>query len=390
MDEEREAPETEQKKEIKKHSGKTVARRVLAAAVTILLIAAAVLAYIYRDKLSSDSLRSAFGHTEEREAGGEPFAYENGASQTFARMGSGFAVASASGVAVLDDSGTEVFKQVTGMEMPAIAAGEKLALFYDVGGETCKAVDEEGVCTDLDVGESVISGAVSESGYCTVISEENGSKGIVQVFNGDRQLVYKWYSGTGYPLRAQVSPDGRSLAVLCVDAEGSVLHFFRLSSETELAVVRFDGELLFDLCYMSNDRVSVIGEAGIYFAKPDGTLAGEYNFAGRYLEAYDFGSSAFAAVYLSNYRTGSDGGWLLTLDGDGKLLGSAELSSDVVALSAEGRQVLAATADSIRLYSQTLQVQKQADLLFTAKDAFLRSRGDVLLLSSYSAEIFDF
>ena len=98
--------------------------------------------------------------------------------------------------------------------------------------------------------------------------------------------------------------------------------------------------------------------------------------------------TGFAALYVSPYRTG--GGTLLTLDADGSVLGSVEPEGEISSLSAAGRQLLTVTAGGLSLYSQSLEAQQADETLITAKAALLRPKGDVLLLSSYFAQLYSF
>ena len=104
---------------------------------------------------------------------------------------------------------------------------------------------------------------------------------------------------------------------------------------------------------------------------------------------YALGRGGFAAVYVSDYRSGA-GGTLLTLNGDGHVLGSAALDRDVVSLSAEGKQLLVMTSGSLARYNQELVRQSANETLMTAKRAILRPARDILLLYAYSAERFSF
>lgn len=363
-------------------------RRLAAAFGTLLLVCAALLVFLYRDHLSAEGLRSLFQSGTARTQPAEPFQYENGASQSFARAGDGLAVASASGAQLFNDRGLIAASLNVPMASPAAAASKTLAVFYDVGGSACFAAGFDGSVTQLDAGQSVISASVNDSGYFTVISEEPGTKGLVRVFDPKCSPVYEWYSGSGYPLRAWVGPDDRALAALCVDTQGSVLHLFTLSSEEEKASVRYDGELLFDMKFLSSDRICAVGERGLRFAGVSGEEIARYDFGENVLGAYDFGSTGFAAVCLSEQATG--GGTLVTLDRDGNILGSTETDGAVTALSAGNRRLLIATAGSLSLYSSQMELQEREETLVTAKQALLRPKGDVLLLSSYAAEIFAF
>lgn len=385
MDEEK-RPETaaakagERKKKRKKRVG-----RIVTVAVTVLLVAAAVLAFIYRDYLSAEGLRTLFGRTVTEQSGAEPFTYENGAEQTFAAAGDGLAVASSSAIQLLDSGGNTVAKRILSMDKPAVAASKVNAVFADIGGSACEVLDFSGGCTDIDAGDSIVSVSAGDSGCFAVISEEAGSKGLVRVYGADCKLLYEWYSGTGYALRAQVSPDGKGLAVLCAASTGSELHIFKLSSDQEQASASFDGKLLFDLAYMDADTLCAVGSDGLYFVGTDGKAGPTYDFGGKYLQLYDLGGSGFAAVYLSEYRAGS-GGTIVTVDAGGNVLGSADTQGDAVSLSACGTRVLAAAASGLTLYSFDMQTVWSRDMLFTAQRALLREKGDALLLSGYSAE----
>ncbi len=377
-----EQDEPEEEKPKKLH----ILRSTLAMLTTIALVAAGLLAFVYRDYLSRDGLRGLF-REDSAAPSGEPFTYENGSNQTFALAGDGLAVASGSGIQLLDAAGIEVFSQVTSMENPAVSASRSLALFYDLGGDSCVAALPGGEGKTLDAGKSIVSGSVNDSGYFTVISEESGSRGLVHVFDSECRELYRWYAGTGWPIKAEVSPDNRRLAVLCVTGEGSAVVFFRLDSEEEQARLSCPGQLLFDLRFMANERVCAVGENLLLFAGTDGKEISRYDFGGQYLRRYDFGSG-FAALLISTYRTGE--GTLVTLDAEGKQLGSIEPEGEITALSAAGRKLLAVTAGGLSLYSQELELQKSEETLITAKTALLRPRGDVLLPSSYFAQLFSF
>lgn len=365
-----------------------IIRSTLAMLTTIALAAAGVLAFIYRDYLSEDGLRSIFSQDAGGPAGGEPFTYENGSNQTFALAGDGLAVASGSGIQLLDENGREVFSRVTSMENPAVSASRELALFYDVGGELCVAAGFDGSSRTIDAGRCIISGTVNASGWFTVISEESGSRGLVRVYDSSCRELYRWYAGTGWPLKALVSPDNRRLAVLCVTDTGSAIVLFRLDSEEEQARIVYPDTLLFDFCFMNGNRLCAIGEQVVCFAGGDGQTVAEYRFEGQYLTAYDLGGTGFAALCTSPYRTG--GGTVVTVDADGNVLGSFDCETAIDSLSAAGRLLLAVSSGGLDLYSQNLDPRDSLPGLITARAVLLRPKGDVLLLSSYFAQVLDF
>ena len=372
----------------KKQRSKTL-RRILAGILTLLLVVLAVLVFLFRDALTGEGIRRIFGREQTDGELREAFTYETGALQMFAAAGDGLAVASSSSLQLLDASGEIVFKQVVSYDSPAVFASASGALFCDLNGKHSVFASLSGQQHDIPPGGDILTAGMNENGWFCLVTAEAGYKALVSVYNSECEKQYEWWSGSGYVLRAAVSPDNRSLAVLCAERDCTKLHLFSLSSETEKEGATIENALYYDLAWLGGDTICVVGETGLRFYSGAGKETGAYSLDGRYLLDYTLGHAGFAAIYVSPYRSGG-GGTLLTLDGRGQVLGSAELERDVISLSAEGKQLLMMTADSLVLYDQGLVRQYANETLMTAKRAILRPAGDILLLHAYSAERFRF
>ena len=389
MDEKEPASETEQELNAPKKQRSKALSRILAGILTLLLVVLAVLVFVFRDELTGEGLRRIFGREEVESAPREAFTYETGAEQVFAAAGDGLAIASSSSVQLLNAAGETVFKQVASYETPAVFASAKGALFCDLGGKSSVFADFDGESRSPESGGDILTAGMNENGWFYLVTAEAGYKALVSVYNNDCEKQYEWWSGSGYVLRAGISPDNRSLAVLCAERDCSRLHFFSLNSDTERAAAVIEDVLLFDMAYISGDTVCAVGETGLYFFSGDGAEKGSYPLEGRYLLDYELGGAGFATIYVSAYRSGA-GGTLLTLDQRGGVLGTAALDRDVISLSVSGKQLLVMTAGGLALYSQELARQYANETLMTAKRAILRPSGDILLLHAYSAERFRF
>lgn len=376
MDEEKGTPPPEKRE---KRPGKRKKRALLRRVIVLLLLlamAAGLLLLMLRD-------RGRDGGDEYGDS--EPYTYETGSDQTFAAAGDGFAVASSSSVQLLDSRGRTVFKQLVSFDTPAVFGWEKGALFCGLGGTGAIYAAFDGTVTELETEGGILSAHLNGAGWFTLISEQAGYKGLVQVYDPDCRLIYKWWSGTGYALRAAVSPDCAHMAVLTVGQDGGEIHIFSLSGDQELRGIEFAGELLFDMYYMSDDVICAIGQENVYFVDTGGDIRGVYSLDGSYLCGYDFSSGDFAAICTSPYRTGA-GGTVITLDSGGNVLGTLDISRDVAAMAAQGRELLIMTSGGVGVYSRDLSLEWDEERLITAKDALLLPGGDVLLCSAYSAE----
>ena len=361
-------------------------RRIFAAGLTLILIALAVLAFLFRDSLGGDGVRRALGREgEDVLAAGEPFSFEMGSSQVFALAGEGLAIASATGLQLLDAEGYTVAKQVFSLETPAVATSPVLSAFYDVGGTALHVARPNGVCESLPTEGAIISVTVSESGYLAVSTELTGYKGLVRVYNSELTLLYEWYSRTGYLLLARVTPDGRGMVASSVTTAGSVLHFFSLEREEEQARYVAQDELLLEFDFLSDGRMAAVSGERLLLLDSAGAVTGTYDFGDMYLTDYRI-SGDFAALFLCRYRSGN-AGMLVCVGSGGDVLGTLELQRDLLGLSTAGRRLLALYSDGLVLYTQELEeLMTYADTL-AVKAALLRTRGGALLISGYGADL---
>ena len=370
-----------------KHAKQENNHRILAVIATMLVVILAVLVFLYRDKLPGISLSNNSEDMADIVSKNEPFTYETGSQQMFALMGDSLGIASSTGLQLLDSSGKTVSREVFTMTNPAVCASENSCAFYDVGGYSLR-IYSDGEFKNFDRDSEIISVSVNKNGYYAISGYEAGYKGSVSVFDTNLNPIYEWYSGSGYILDAAVSPDNSTLAVLCVESTGSMVHLFRLNSESELASVSIPNELAFKLSYESGGNFCVLSEKAIHFYGSEGKELSAYNFEGNYLAGYEL-SNGFWSVVLSKYVSGSDVS-LMSFGSSGKVLGTAPLSEEPLSLFSQGEKLLVLGSSDIALYSHDLRLQKQNHVIPGFVSAVLLSKGSVLLLSSHYGEECEF
>jgi len=347
---------------------------------SILVVALAVLVFLYHDKLASADVP---GGNAQAASAGEPFTYENGSKQMFALMGDNLAIASSTGLQLLDNSGNTVSRQVFTMTNPAVCSSGNYSAFYDVGGKSLRVFrDKDYVQMDQD--NAIISVSLNSSGFLAVNEQASGYKGCVTVYDAKQQAVYAWSSGSGYTIDADVSPDSSTLAVLCVESSGSVIHFFRLDSEKEIGSVQLKDELGFRLRYSSDGRLCVLSEKALHFYSQDGKSISDYSFGENYLANYELGDD-FCAVAVSKYVSGSNVS-LISFSSEGKVLATIPLSDEPVSLFSRRQQLLVLDSANISLYSRALEPVRRSQVAPGFVSAALLSNGNVLLLSTRYGE----
>lgn len=360
--------------------------RIAAAAVlAVLLLAAAAATWYFRDRLfaSDGSMRSV--SEAQTEAG---YSFDPGSDQCFAAVGKLLAVGSGSGYALLAADGETIASQSASLADPAVVSCTDYAAFFDSDGQTLYFLDADGAASQYDCGGAIVSVRCGTSGHLAVVSREAGYRALVTVLNAAHEEVYRWYSSESYVLTAQVSPDGRKLAVLCPDESGSQVKFFSLASEGQLAAFSVSDTILLELGWLASDRLCAFSADGAVFFTAGGEWAGAYDFAGRYLGAYAVGSH-FVCFALSPYRSGS-GATVVTVDGSGKELSSTTFAGEILSLDAAGNEFLVFDTANAVLFGANGTKKGTLSDVSGFKKALIRSKGEALLIAAGFAEVYKF
>lgn len=347
-----------------------------------LLLAGAAAFWFFRVRRDASVLSTADSQAQ------AVYDFDPGSSACYAAVGKLLAVGTGSGFSLLSPDGETLCSQSAALDDPAVVSCSDYAVFFDTGGQTLYIADADGSVSQYDCGGAIVSVRCAESGHLAVVSRLSGWRAAVTVLNAAHQEVYRWYSADHYVLSAQTSPDGRKLAVLCLDDTGSEVKIFSLTSETQQAAFAVSDTILLELGWLSGERLGAFCADSAVFFTAGGEWAGAYDFAGRYLTAYDWGGS-FLCLALSPYRSGS-GASVVTLDDSGKELSSTLFTGDILSIDAAGSEFLVLDTTSAVLYSASGVRRGTLSDTSGFKQALIRSKGEALLIAAGFAEVYKF
>ena len=359
---------------------------LIALVAALVLLAATVVVYVYRDSFSPDGMILS---VDTAAAPKDEYVFDAGSGEAFAAAGQGLAVANSSGLELLDGTGTAVTSKLMQMENPTAAGCDDFAVFYDLGGTQMAVARFDGTVEELAVAGNIISATVSEGGFIAVTTEYTGRRALVTVYGHDLDEVYQWYSSSAWVLSAHVSPDGRKMAVLSYTVSGSEVRFFDLSREESQGTFSVTDTVLLDVHWFSDQRLCALSGEQVFFFDAKGEWQNTYAFAGQYLVGYTFDGPNCAAFALSPYRAGTTA-TLVSLDPTGVELGTAEVDSGIVCLTASDLEIMVLCSDGAILYNSSLAEKGRLTGLPGFKYALLRSRGEALLIASNYAEVYTF
>ncbi len=359
---------------------------VAALTAAMVLLAASVVIWLYRDRFDSDNLILS---TDTVAVAQEEYVFDAGSGQAFAAAGQGLAVANGTGLELLNGEGVAVTSKLMQMENPTAAGCADYAVFYDLGGTKLAVADFEGNVQELSVPGEILSATVSEAGYMAVTTTATGYRAMVTVYDPELNVIYEWYSSSAWIMSACVSPESRQLAVLSYTSSGSEVRFFDLSSTDQQTAFSVTDTVLLDVHWFSERELCAISSEQMFFFDDTGAWKNTYTFSGQYLTAYTFDGSGYAAVALSPYRTGTVAS-LVSLDAGGNVLGTADVDSGIVCLTARDAEIMVLCADGAVLYNSSLSERGRLTGLPGFKFGLLRDRGEALLIASNYADVYQF
>ncbi|MDR2502424.1 MAG: DUF5711 family protein [Oscillospiraceae bacterium] len=281
-----------------KRRGGAVAVTAVVAAVLVVL---SVAAWVFGGEISPTGARRAFlaiiGR-DERE-----FALPGGYDEAFAPLESGFVSAGSMGIATHDSFGNEKTRELISLRAPAARADGSVALVYSVGGKQLFCVEKSGVTARLETSGEIVSASIG-GGVIAVAQLQSGDhRGVIRCYRrsgGELALIYEWYSGGYYTLAADVSDDGKNLAVLEMGADGGRIVLLRLDSTEPIGEVRTDGEMVLELDYIRDGTLIYRTRAAVYALGRDMSRREIYALGGDTLRAFTSDGADCIILYVES------------------------------------------------------------------------------------------
>lgn len=353
--------------------------------ILLIVIAAVVVSVIINIRdLSAANVINTITSVWKKSDKTESFYYEG---QDVKILDDGLAIVSVNGIEVLDENGEESLISSFTMERPAIESNGTQAVAYDIGGNVAKTFNKSAILNTIDTDGEIISASMNAAGWLAVSTRENLYTTSVTVYNDKGLGAYKWYSGQGYILTAEISDDNKNLAVLVAGEKGSDVVFFRLNSEEEQHRFTLSGEMMFDMHYLSDGSAAALTENSLIIIDKNGEESGRYDFSDKYLDTYCFGDDDNTVISLSDSKVGSSGS-ISVIDTKGDVSGTAEKKGKVRALSALGNYLAVLGDDSVAIYGKSMEETGSFGVEAGSKSVILRADGSAVVAGEYQATVY--
>ena len=151
-----------------------------------------------------------------------PYTFDSSASRTFRTVDSRLAVVSSSGLQLLDENGKTVLHEIFTLSQPGISVGGERVCAYDIGGTALYVLDETGPRLELTSDGPLVSANLNGSGMLAVTTQISGTKGHVDVYGADMQVLFAFNAHRRFVADACVTEDGGYLAAVTMGQADSV------------------------------------------------------------------------------------------------------------------------------------------------------------------------
>lgn len=290
------------------------------------------------------------------------------------------------GAAVYGSNGALADGLSRSFELPTAHSAGNYSVAYDAGGSNVAVFSNSACLYELRSANTVISASVSEGGYMTLCSKEERYLGAVTVHSMDGEPVYKIYSAVGYPVAAQVAPDGERLAVLRISEDGSFVDIYDMHETESAAVFTAPGAIAADIAWLNDRRILLLGTQAVYIIDGQAEQVSCMELGDSTLLKWAF-SDSFVSVVTSG------GGFnaaqtLMTLDADGRIIASADFGGGIDCIDQCGKYLAVASGDDLIIYNKNLENCDAFTLEREAAKLWMRVDGTAAAISGGLVQIY--
>ena len=288
----------------------TLSKAAIAAAAAMLLLALPVLGA----DLSPSGIVRGFKDKQalsRAEGTGYPVTVSGSRTLELGVLNHGTAVLTDTSYSVYDAKGRKVVDEAHYLATPAMKTARRYTLLFDRSGTAYSLRTLSGVACRGETGNSIVAGALSESGVFGFVTCHESAHSYVVIYNRNGKVIHKWRSEKYHISDIAISPSGRTLAVCGFHTENgkmqSVVIVQKTGGDSNLYEYSFDDTLLFSLRFWDEKSAVVFGDGQMarVWCHTDKRLS--YPYGGRELTNYDVSDEGRVALVFANPEGGNAG-----------------------------------------------------------------------------------
>lgn len=360
------------------------ARRLMWKRLIIILLIFVSVWVVWRnwDTLAPDKLLAKLQDTIGDASGTYPVDIAGSNVHSMARSQNYTVLLSDSYLTYYNDHGGEVTRYPCTYSSALLRTAGKYVLAAEQSGKRLLLTTRSMSLADLTLEYKILSADVNEKGQIAVLMQ--GTQGYAVeliVYDQKGTEIYR-RSRTSLASEVTLSPDGKTVALLSVDAVGGVLNttvdVFSLSSTDPQALYSYTAAdtLLYRLEFLTKNKLLAVGESGALLLSTTQDKPTAVTIGSEQLLGYAVAQDSVALVLRPLGST--DGGTVRVLNTSGDELSRVLFTGEFRHLSAQGKQFLLLTDDTVRVIDKA-GAGKSAEVEADGQQAVLYGNNAVVL-----------
>ena len=380
--------EGEQKKALPKAYSLIKTVRLCFLALIMILLLWTV--YNFREDINLDNIMRFFSYldTGDIRPSEAAFRFSSSSGNRFAPFKNGLSVLSPEGITYLNPLGRSELEVKQGFGRPALRVNDSRILAYDIGGRSIMITTDYSVIMNKMADYPIINARLNSKNYLVLITNDEGYKAGLTVYNDKQESVYRWQTSEYYVVDASLSPDSKKMCALAFKYfEGEIkTTVFGFSLDLSEIAWEYDlgGDLAVSANYLENEKLAVLTETGLILLGSGGEEISRFDFEGMTLRSYSDEGEDFVSLLLARNRVGSLN-LLVTLDHSGEVIAKKETDEVITVLRSRGDRVATLSAEGVKAYGRDLSAEGVYSEHSAAIDLQIGFDGRLFAISSASA-----
>ncbi len=276
---------------------------------------------------------------------------------------------SSENIKIINEKGELEQDFILPLSQPVVSARGDYALISDKGARKAFLFRGSKQIKEIELAESIISASVNSTGSSVFVTKGETHQCSVSVLDSRGDEKFRWNSGGLYVLSADISDNGKDIAVSALNTDGGVLTthiiLFTIDKEQPFANDVYADEI-FAATKFNGNTLYAIGESATYIYNGYGKVAGTIDYAERELLNYNTDGDVLALVF-SGSGLSIGAGDLETYNIKGEKLGQFHSSQEISFVDCSGGRIAVKNGRVVSILNskckEEFQISPETDLL---------------------------
>lgn len=255
---------------------------------------------------------------------------------------------------------------------------------YDKGGVNAVLFNNKRVVSSLKGNSKIIFAKPFNNGDFIVIAEDSNAKNKVVLYSSDCKEKFIWHSGVNNIIDAAYSYASNKLIIITSELSTGIFNskivFFDISAANPYSEMTFENTFFTNVNFYNKNNMVVLSDMGTYYFNINGEMTNSYNFNNKMLTCYKQMPNGMMA--LSFGSKSGNGTVVEIVNNKGKIVGSYNLSDDVVSIDANSNNIIVCSLRNISLISKKGMLIREIEYNKDLQKAFFLNSKFVLVGNS--------